>query len=190
MNFATHMRESVAKYLEDSPFDEDLWKSFAQGLFYMAGRCRATRTCTSGWRIVLKEVEQTRQTGGNILFYLSTQPSQYAPIAEGIGGGESRQRRRLAAHHHRKTFRPRSHQRAGVEPPGCKRFSTKARSIASITIWAKKRSRTSWRSASATESSSRCGTGATSITCRSRRRNRSAWKGAALTIRKPARCGT
>src|SRR5712671_4033255 len=35
--FRERMRESVAKYLEDSPFDEDLWRSFAQGLFYMAG---------------------------------------------------------------------------------------------------------------------------------------------------------
>jgi glucose-6-phosphate 1-dehydrogenase len=33
----------------------------------------------------LAEVDKTRQTAGNILFYLSTQPSQYAPIAEGIG---------------------------------------------------------------------------------------------------------
>ena len=83
--FREHMRESVEKYLEDSPFDEDLWRSFAQGLFYMAGDVsdqemyRRLADC-------LKQVEQSRQTSGNILFYLSTQPSQYAPIAEGIGG--------------------------------------------------------------------------------------------------------
>ncbi len=35
--FRSHMHDSVAKYLEDSPFDEELWKSFAQGLFYLAG---------------------------------------------------------------------------------------------------------------------------------------------------------
>src|SRR5580658_1571812 len=35
--FREHMRASVSKYLEDSPFDEELWKSFAQGLFYIAG---------------------------------------------------------------------------------------------------------------------------------------------------------
>ena len=33
----------------------------------------------------MKEVEAQRQTGGNVLFYLSTQPSQYAPAALGIG---------------------------------------------------------------------------------------------------------
>ena len=31
-------------------------------------------------------MSETRQTGGNTLFYLSTQPSQYAEIAEGLGG--------------------------------------------------------------------------------------------------------
>jgi len=83
-DFRGHMHDSVAKFLEDSPFDEELWKSFAQGLFYMAGDIgdsnmyRRLADC-------LKQVEQARQTGSNILFYLSTQPSQYAPIAEGIG---------------------------------------------------------------------------------------------------------
>src|SRR5579862_1219641 len=83
--FRDGMRDSVAKFLEDSPFDEDLWKSFAQGLFYMAGDVSDTATYQ---RLAgrLKEVEQSRQTGGNTLYYLSTQPSQYAEIAEGIGG--------------------------------------------------------------------------------------------------------
>ena len=33
----------------------------------------------------LGQIEDERHTGGNVLFYLSTQPSQYAPIAHGIG---------------------------------------------------------------------------------------------------------
>jgi len=33
----------------------------------------------------LKEIEDARHTGGNVLFYLSTQPSQYAATAKGIG---------------------------------------------------------------------------------------------------------
>jgi len=82
--FRDHMRESVEKFLEDSPFDTALWNSFAQGLFYMAGDVGDQNTYQ---RLAgcLAEVEKNRQTGGNILFYLSTQPSQYAPIAEGIG---------------------------------------------------------------------------------------------------------
>src|SRR5882724_11617626 len=35
--FREKMRESVRKYLEDSPFDDDVWTGFAQGLYYMAG---------------------------------------------------------------------------------------------------------------------------------------------------------
>src|SRR5690348_18302918 len=35
--FREKMQESVEKFLEDSPFDKDIWSSFAQGLFYMAG---------------------------------------------------------------------------------------------------------------------------------------------------------
>jgi hypothetical protein len=82
--FRERMRESVAKYLEDSPFDEDLWRSFAQGLFYMAGDV-ADQAAYQRLAACLEEVQKARQTGGNTLFYLSTQPSQYAPIAEGIG---------------------------------------------------------------------------------------------------------
>ncbi len=82
--FREHMRQSVAKYLEDSPFDEELWKSFAQGIFYLSGDVMSAAVYEAlGEK--LRAVEQSRHTGGNVLFYLSTQPSQYAPIAEGIG---------------------------------------------------------------------------------------------------------
>jgi glucose-6-phosphate 1-dehydrogenase len=83
-DFRERMRESVAKYLEDSPFDEELWKSFARGLFYMAGDV-ADSAMYPRLETCLSEVEQSRQTDGNTLYYLSTQPSQYARIAEGIG---------------------------------------------------------------------------------------------------------
>src|SRR5215813_12994640 len=82
--FREKMRESVKKFLEDSPFDEDVWSGFSQGLFYMAGDVHEVdaykRLATR-----LSEIEQTRRTGGNVLFYLSTQPSQYAITAQGIG---------------------------------------------------------------------------------------------------------
>ncbi|HWE50648.1 MAG TPA: glucose-6-phosphate dehydrogenase [Bryobacteraceae bacterium] len=82
--FREHMREAVSKFLEDSPFEEELWKSFAQGLFYIAGDVADANTYqTLADR--LKQIEQSRHLGGNVLFYLSTQPSQYAVIAEGLG---------------------------------------------------------------------------------------------------------
>ncbi len=83
-DFREKMHESVKKFLEDSPFDEELWKSFAQGIFYQAGDVgdpesyKALAKC-------LGEVEAARKTDDNVLFYLSTQPSQYAEIAEGLG---------------------------------------------------------------------------------------------------------
>src|SRR4029077_12023816 len=35
--FRDKMREAVKQFLEDSPFDEELWKSFGANLHYVAG---------------------------------------------------------------------------------------------------------------------------------------------------------
>ncbi len=83
--FRENMRESVAKYLEDAPFDEEVWTGFATGLFYMAGDVNDPASY-QGLATRLRDIEETRHTGGNVLFYLSTQPSQYAAAARGIGG--------------------------------------------------------------------------------------------------------
>jgi glucose-6-phosphate 1-dehydrogenase len=82
--FRDHMKDSVAKFLEDSPFDEELWKSFAKSLYYLAGDVGSAQTYTD-LKDALEKVEKNHSTGGNVLFYLSTQPSQYAPIAEALG---------------------------------------------------------------------------------------------------------
>src|SRR5579872_4456102 len=83
--FREKMHESVKKYLEDSPFDEDVWEGFSQGLFYMAGDV-ADPDAYTRLAARLAEIEESRRTGGNVLFYLSTQPSQYGITAKGIGG--------------------------------------------------------------------------------------------------------
>jgi glucose-6-phosphate 1-dehydrogenase len=44
-------------------------------------RTACIRASRKGWRAS----RQSRRTGGNVLFYLSTQPSQYARVAQGIG---------------------------------------------------------------------------------------------------------
>src|SRR6267143_296871 len=82
--FREKMRESVQKYLEDSPFDNDVWAGFSQGLYYMTGDVNDPEMYA---RLAarLAEIEQARHTGGNVLFYLSTQPSQYAITAKGLG---------------------------------------------------------------------------------------------------------
>lgn len=88
--FREKMREGVKEFLENSPFDEDLWGSFAQKLFYVAGdvndpgmyRAIADR---------LNEIENNQKIEGNVLFYLSTQPSFYATVVEGLGAAELHQ---------------------------------------------------------------------------------------------------
>ena len=61
-----------------------MWRAFAQGLYYVAGDI-ADADLYGRLGGKLAEIEQARHTGGNVLFYLSTQPSQYAPAALGIG---------------------------------------------------------------------------------------------------------
>lgn len=82
--FRGKMRESVPKFLEDSPFDDDLWSSFAQNLFYIAGDLRDAKLYKEiGEK--LAELDKTHQTGGNALFYLSIQPSFYGPVTGCLG---------------------------------------------------------------------------------------------------------
>ena len=78
------MEEAVKHFSEDTEFDEDVWRTFAAGLYYVAGDIGDAGLYQRLAR-KLAEVEKARQTGGNVLFYLSTQPSQYAQAAQGIG---------------------------------------------------------------------------------------------------------
>jgi glucose-6-phosphate 1-dehydrogenase len=82
--FREKMCESVEKFLENSPFDRDLWDDFAKGLFYMPGDVE-DEASYGKLADCLRKVEADRKTAGNVLFYLSTQPSQYAPVVEGLG---------------------------------------------------------------------------------------------------------
>lgn len=82
--FRERMRGAVETFLEDSPFDAGLWDDFARGLFYLSGDVQ-DKNLFARLKQLLDEVESARHTGGNVLFYLSTQPSHYAPAAEGLG---------------------------------------------------------------------------------------------------------
>jgi glucose-6-phosphate 1-dehydrogenase len=82
--FREKMREGVEKFSEDTKFDQELWNTFAAGLFYVAGDVE-DKELYKRLASRLEEIEKARQTGGNLLFYLATQPSQYAPVALGLG---------------------------------------------------------------------------------------------------------
>ncbi len=82
--FRAKMRASVEKFIENSPFDAALWDDFERGLFYVPGDI-ADPACYAALKAQLDEIEAQRGTGGNVLYYLSTQPSFYASVVEEIG---------------------------------------------------------------------------------------------------------
>ncbi|HEX7363063.1 MAG TPA: glucose-6-phosphate dehydrogenase [Bryobacteraceae bacterium] len=82
--FRERMRDSVNQFLEDAPFDEEVWTSFAQCLFYVPGDLNDPPSYDR-IREKLAEVEKSHQTAGNVLFYLSTQPSHYAEVIHELG---------------------------------------------------------------------------------------------------------
>ncbi|MBM3754463.1 MAG: glucose-6-phosphate dehydrogenase [Acidobacteria bacterium] len=83
-DFRKKMEASVKEFLENSPFDQDLWDDFARGLFYLAGDV-GDDAMYQRLSARLDEIAQARQTASNTLFYLSTQPSHYGTAARGLG---------------------------------------------------------------------------------------------------------
>ena len=83
--FREKMLEAVKQFSEDTNFDDDVWSAFAARPVLRRRRHRRRGALSHASREKLAEIEASRHTGGNVLFYLSTQPSQYAPVAQGIG---------------------------------------------------------------------------------------------------------
>jgi len=77
--FRDKMREAVKQFLEDSPFDEELWKSFATNLHYVPGNMGDVGL----YNAIKEKLAQLRVP--NVLFYLSIQPSYYGPVVDAIG---------------------------------------------------------------------------------------------------------
>src|ERR1700723_1402965 len=82
--FREKMLDAVKNFSEDTEIQDDVWRAFAGGLYYVAGDI-ADAALYRNLAVKLKQVESERQTGGNVLFYLSMQPSQYASTALGLG---------------------------------------------------------------------------------------------------------
>lgn len=82
--FRTQMREAVTQYGEEEKISDEVWESFARGLFYRQGDFRDSASYES-LRAVLKQVDEERGTRGNHLFYLATAPSYFGLIAEELG---------------------------------------------------------------------------------------------------------
>ena len=82
--FRDRMREEVARFLEGDPIDAGVWETFAAGLYYVPGDLNDAGFYKK-LAAKLDEAGTTHRTDGNVLFYLSTQPSHYAHVVEGIG---------------------------------------------------------------------------------------------------------
>ncbi len=73
--FRDKMRASLAQFSGQTPLDDEIWKAFANTLFYVAGDTGDPAL----YRKIgdkLASLERRFETGGNVLFYLSLQPSQ------------------------------------------------------------------------------------------------------------------
>ena len=55
-DFRQKMKESVEKFIENSPFDESVWESFEQTLYYVAGDLKDTN-CYQAIQKKLAEAE-------------------------------------------------------------------------------------------------------------------------------------
>jgi glucose-6-phosphate 1-dehydrogenase len=82
--FRDRAGQALEQFLGDPPLDDTLWKAFANTLFYLPGDMQDPETYHR-LRARLEEFEHRFETGGNVLFYLATHPSQYELAAGGIG---------------------------------------------------------------------------------------------------------
>ncbi|MGE5647320.1 MAG: glucose-6-phosphate dehydrogenase [Acidobacteriota bacterium] len=82
--FREKMREAVGEFSDGEGLDGDMWRTFSNLLCYVPGDMKDPEAYRRiGAR--LAEAEKRFETGGNVLFYLATQPSQYETAADGIG---------------------------------------------------------------------------------------------------------
>ena len=77
--YRSRMHDAVKQFSEDGSVDEDLWTRFAANLHYVAGDVKDPQLYVA-LKDKLSAIGQS-----NVLFYLSTQPSYYTTIVDGIG---------------------------------------------------------------------------------------------------------
>ena len=85
--FRGQLRGAVAEHSRSRPIDEDVWRSFAERLFYVSVRA------DEGYddlRRRLGQLDRDLGTEGDRLFYLATPPAAYVPIVRSIGRHELR----------------------------------------------------------------------------------------------------
>ncbi len=82
--FRDKMKEAIAEFSDSHQVDEEIWQSFARGLYYITADIG--NPDDYGKLIeLLDRVDRERGTAGNRLFYLSVAPRFYAPAVEQLG---------------------------------------------------------------------------------------------------------
>lgn len=82
--FRAQMREAVMDYGGEEDISDEVWESFARGLFY----CRCDFRDSASYidlRESIARIDKERGTRGNHLFYLATAPSNFGLIAQELG---------------------------------------------------------------------------------------------------------
>jgi glucose-6-phosphate 1-dehydrogenase len=82
--FRAIMRDAVLEFGDKDLFDEPAWNSFAAALYYLDGEFNSNEIYQS-LKGRLAEIEQTRATQGNRIFYLATAPNFFGTIAKKLG---------------------------------------------------------------------------------------------------------
>jgi glucose-6-phosphate 1-dehydrogenase len=77
--FARNMREAVGKFSRTKPVDPEIWQDFSAGMRYVAGSFDDPDTFAR-LRSQLEELDRTRQTRGNRLYYFATPPSTFPTL--------------------------------------------------------------------------------------------------------------
>jgi glucose-6-phosphate 1-dehydrogenase len=80
--YRAQLREAVARFSRSRPIDEDVWRSFADRLFYVSVR---TEDGYDELGRRLDGFDRELGTGGGRLFYLATPPSAYTGIVRALG---------------------------------------------------------------------------------------------------------
>ena len=83
--FARDLREAVGRFSRTRPIDEEIWQDFAAGMRYVAGSFDDPDTFAR-LRSQLEEVDRSRATRGNRLYYFATPPSAFPTLLRQLKG--------------------------------------------------------------------------------------------------------
>ena len=83
-DFRGRMREAITKFAGVENLDEEKWKAFEQGIYYVPGDLSNPETYQQ-LDEVLTKIDAERGTLGNRVFYLSTAPEHYSEAIKQLG---------------------------------------------------------------------------------------------------------